>query len=161
MHSIHRLKRGLVAAAFLLVALPAAAPARLVRSSPARVEVVVTTRGGAERRAWAVLVRPPRPPDVVTEPTAGPVEVKNDAPLVSLATVVAKAVEEDLAVYLRLPELAISSAVADIVAWSAIADIDASEAVPAMTGRDNGARISPAITEIASRRPMSRRRFMF
>ncbi|TML66487.1 MAG: hypothetical protein E6G13_13425 [Actinobacteria bacterium] len=42
MRSIHRLKRGLVAAAFLLVALPAAAPARLVRSSPARVEVVVT-----------------------------------------------------------------------------------------------------------------------
>jgi hypothetical protein len=46
-----------------------------------RVEVVVTARGGAERRAWTVLVRAPRAPHIVTEPPAGPVEVKNDAPL--------------------------------------------------------------------------------
>ncbi|HLY38205.1 MAG TPA: hypothetical protein VKU61_09220 [Candidatus Binatia bacterium] len=46
-----------------------------------RVEVVVTTRGGAERRAWSVLVRPPLPPDVVTEPPAGQIEVKNETPI--------------------------------------------------------------------------------
>jgi hypothetical protein len=46
-------------------------------------------------------------------------------------------------------EMDISSAIS-----SAIADIDASEFVPAMTGRDNGARTSPAIMKIASRRRM-------
>jgi hypothetical protein len=56
--------------------------------------------------------------------------------------------------------LAISSTVADVDISSAIADIDASAAVPAMTGRDNGASTSPAITEIASRWLMSRRRFI-
>jgi signal transduction histidine kinase len=37
--------------------------------------------------------------------------VKNEAPLVSLAPLIAKVVEEDLAVYLRLPELTITTAV--------------------------------------------------
>ena len=46
-----------------------------------RVEVVVTMRGGAERRAWSVLVRAPRPPDVVTEPPAGQIEVKSETPI--------------------------------------------------------------------------------
>jgi hypothetical protein len=49
---------------------------------------------------------------------------------------------------------AISSVVADADISSAIADIDASEAAPAITGRDNGANTSPAITEIASSRRM-------
>ncbi len=51
----------------------------------------------------------------------------------------------------------ILSTVADIDISSAIAssaivdaDADASEAVPAMTGRDNGAKTSPAIMKIAS-----------
>jgi hypothetical protein len=37
---------------------------------------------------------------------------------------------------------------------SAIAAIDASDAVPAMTGRDSGANTSPAIMKIASSRRM-------
>jgi hypothetical protein len=37
---------------------------------------------------------------------------------------------------------------------SAIAGIDASEAVPAMAGRDNGANTNPAIMKIASSRRM-------
>jgi hypothetical protein len=55
---------------------------------------------------------------------------------------------------------AISSAIADIDIpsgidiSSAIAGIDASEAAPAMTGRDSGANTSPAITKIASSRRM-------
>ena len=49
---------------------------------------------------------------------------------------------------------AISSAVADMDISSAIADIDASEVVPAMTGRDNGAKANPAIMKIASSRRM-------
>jgi hypothetical protein len=49
---------------------------------------------------------------------------------------------------------AISSAPADIDISSAIAGIDASDAAPAVTGRDNGANASPAITEIASSRRM-------
>jgi hypothetical protein len=44
-----------------------------------------------------------------------------------------------------------SSAVADI---DMLSDIDASEAAPAMTGRDNGANTSPAIMKIASSRRM-------
>jgi hypothetical protein len=51
-------------------------------------------------------------------------------------------------------DIDISSAIADMDLSSAIADIDASEAAPAMTGRDNGANASPAITEIASSRRM-------
>ncbi len=50
--------------------------------------------------------------------------------------------------------LAISSAVAEMGISFAIADIDASEAVPAMTGRKNGASTSPAIMKIASSRRM-------
>jgi len=50
--------------------------------------------------------------------------------------------------------LAISSAVAEMDISSAIADIAASEAVPAMTGRDNGASTSPAIMKTASSRRM-------
>lgn len=49
--------------------------------------------------------------------------------------------------------LAISSAITDMD-MSVIADIDASEAVPAMTGRDSGANTSPAIMKIASIRRM-------
>jgi hypothetical protein len=56
------------------------------------------------------------------------------------------------------PAMDISSAVADVS--SAIADIDTPEGVPATAWRDSGASTSPAITEIASRRPMSRRRFI-
>jgi hypothetical protein len=54
-----------------------------------------------------------------------------------------------------------SSAIAGIVISSAIADMDISSAIasiadaaPAITGRDSGVNISPAITEIASRRRM-------
>ncbi len=50
--------------------------------------------------------------------------------------------------------LAISSAVADIDTSSAITDIDASEVMPAMTGRDSGAKANPAIIRIASSRRM-------
>jgi hypothetical protein len=51
--------------------------------------------------------------------------------------------------------LAISSADMDIMDIScAIAGIDASEVVPAMTGRDNGDSTSPAIMKIASSRRM-------
>src|SRR5262245_54673052 len=46
-----------------------------------RVEVVVTGRAGAERRTWTVLVRPPRPPNVVADPPPGTLEVTNDSPL--------------------------------------------------------------------------------
>ena len=49
---------------------------------------------------------------------------------------------------------AVFSAVADTDISSAIADIDASETAPAMTGRENGARTSPAIMKIASSRRM-------
>jgi hypothetical protein len=47
-------------------------------------------------------------------------------------------------------DMDISSAIAS----SAIADVVASEGVPAMTGRDNGAKTSPAIMKIASSRRM-------
>ena len=50
--------------------------------------------------------------------------------------------------------LPIASAEAAIDISSAMAGIEASAAMPAMTGRDNGAKTSPAITEIASRRRM-------
>ena len=43
---------------------------------------------------------------------------------------------------------------------SATAAIDASEGIPATAWRDSGASTSPTITAIASRRPMSRRRFI-
>jgi hypothetical protein len=50
---------------------------------------------------------------------------------------------------------AISSAAAAVDMTSAIADIDASGVAPAaITGRDNGANMSPAIREIASSRRM-------
>jgi hypothetical protein len=49
---------------------------------------------------------------------------------------------------------AISSVAAEADMSSTIADIDASGVVPAMTDRDSGASISPAITEIASSRRM-------
>ena len=49
---------------------------------------------------------------------------------------------------------AISSIAAEAVMSSAIAVIDASGVAPAMTGRDSGANMSPAITEIASSRRM-------
>jgi hypothetical protein len=68
---------------------------------------------------------------------------------------------------------AMASAVADIDISSAVADglsdvdissasaaIDASEGIPATAWRDSGASTSPTITAIASRRPMSRRRFI-
>lgn len=45
---------------------------------------------------------------------------------------------------------AISSAVADTDISSVIAGIDASNGVPAMTGRDSGANANPAIVRIAS-----------
>jgi hypothetical protein len=48
--------------------------------------------------------------------------------------------------------LAISSADMDIS--SAVADIDASEVMPAMTGRDSGAKTNPTIIRIASSRRM-------
>ncbi len=53
-----------------------------------------------------------------------------------------------------LADMDISSAIADMDISSAIAGIDASEAAPAMTGRDSGANISPAIIRIASSRRM-------
>jgi hypothetical protein len=49
---------------------------------------------------------------------------------------------------------AISSVIADADISSAIAGIDASEIVPAMAGRENGASTSPAIMKIASSRRM-------
>jgi hypothetical protein len=49
---------------------------------------------------------------------------------------------------------AVSSAIADMDMSSAIAGTDASEDVPAMTGRENGASTSPAIMTIASSRRM-------
>jgi len=49
---------------------------------------------------------------------------------------------------------AISSAASEVDMSFAIADIDASDGAPAMTGGDNGANMSPAITEIASSRRM-------
>jgi len=49
---------------------------------------------------------------------------------------------------------AISSAIAGMDIPSAIADIEASEAAPAMAGEDSGAKTSPAIMTIASRRRM-------
>jgi hypothetical protein len=49
---------------------------------------------------------------------------------------------------------AIPSAVADTDISSAIAGIDASEGVPAMTGRDSGTNANPAIVRIASSRRM-------
>jgi hypothetical protein len=52
----------------------------------------------------------------------------------------------------------ISSAVADVDISSAVADIDTSEGVPAIACRDSGASTSPAITEIASTRAISRRK---
>jgi len=48
----------------------------------------------------------------------------------------------------------ISSAMADMDMSSATAGIEASDAVPAMTGRESGANTSPAITAIASSRRM-------
>jgi hypothetical protein len=50
--------------------------------------------------------------------------------------------------------LAIVSAAADADGSSAIADIATSADVPAMTGRDNGAKAIPAIIRIASSRRM-------
>ena len=47
-----------------------------------------------------------------------------------------------------------SSAIADADISFAIADIESSDIDRANTGRDSGANISPAITEIASRRRM-------
>jgi len=49
---------------------------------------------------------------------------------------------------------AISAAVADMDISCAIAEVDASNVVPAMTGRDNGAKTSPAIMKTASSRRM-------
>jgi hypothetical protein len=49
----------------------------------------------------------------------------------------------------------IPSAVADVDISSAIADIDWSEGTPAMTGRDSGANVNPAIIRIASSRRMA------
>ena len=49
---------------------------------------------------------------------------------------------------------AISSAIADMAISSAIAGIKASEVVPAMTSRESGASINPAIMKIASSRRM-------
>jgi hypothetical protein len=50
--------------------------------------------------------------------------------------------------------LAISSVIAAMAISSAIAGIEASEVVPAMTGRERGASINPAIMKIASSRRM-------
>jgi len=49
---------------------------------------------------------------------------------------------------------AASSAIADMDMSSAIAGIDASEAMPAIAGRANGTKASPAIMKIASSRRM-------
>jgi hypothetical protein len=54
---------------------------------------------------------------------------------------------------------AISSVIAEVDISSAIDDIDASDVVPAMTGRENGANTSPAIMKIASSRRMAIWRF--
>lgn len=43
---------------------------------------------------------------------------------------------------------------ADMDISCAIAEVDASEVAPAMTGRDNGAKTSPAIMKTASSRRM-------
>src|SRR5262249_39845616 len=46
-----------------------------------RVEVVVSGRTGVGRRSWAVLVRPGRPPHVVTDPPPGTLEVASESAL--------------------------------------------------------------------------------
>ena len=50
--------------------------------------------------------------------------------------------------------LAISPATADMDTSSDIVDIDPSDVMPANTGRDSGANISPAIMKTASSRRM-------